>query len=390
MLHRPRVGRYALHLHSSPALNMPPITVRVVEGDPHRLHIRQQPSATASPHKPLDVQPILELRDAADNQVLKLPGPPPRLTALVWPPPVGAGSPWQTHFETALFQFRHVSLVATYGYDYHLNFSVNVPGVPNITSTAIRARPCHSTEFYIRGDTACRACPLGANCTGTAVLRTLDNYWRQEGSLTFLPCRPVRGAAGSPCKAGAVRGACSEGFTGDLCAVCEAGRVFEECTACPAQGFTLTILLATLLGFVALVAFSLYKAFHPDNDLLAMLFKMLVRPPRPRGTAGTVLKDTPGRFLAVLFGNAYAPGARGLLPARTRPQRGGATPPPPLYRPQNGCTEQWVLRAPEAPEILFFACFRGYFFCLTRCVYTQKTQNFVENLRMDEKHKKGL
>ena len=27
--------------------------------------------------------------------------------------------------------------------------------------------------------------------------------------------------------------------------------------------------------------------------------------------------------------------------------------PPPLDRPQNGCTEQWVLWAPEVPEILF-------------------------------------
>ena len=33
------------------------------------------------------------------------------------------------------------------------------------------------------------------------------------------------------------------------------------------------------------------------------------------------------------------------------PKGGGY--PPPLYRPQNGCTEQWVLWAPEAPEILF-------------------------------------
>ena len=33
------------------------------------------------------------------------------------------------------------------------------------------------------------------------------------------------------------------------------------------------------------------------------------------------------------------------------PKGGGGVPPPiPLYRPQNGCTEQWVL---WAPEILF-------------------------------------
>ena len=35
------------------------------------------------------------------------------------------------------------------------------------------------------------------------------------------------------------------------------------------------------------------------------------------------------------------------------PKGGGPLPPPPFYRPQNGCTEQWVLWAPEAPEILF-------------------------------------
>ena len=43
---------------------------------------------------------------------------------------------------------------------------------------------------------------------------------------------------------------------------------------------------------------------------------------------------------------------RGLLPARAQPQRGGGGGGGgrPLYRPQNGCMEQWVL---WAPEILF-------------------------------------
>ena len=74
--------------------------------------------------------------------------------------------------------------------------------------------------------------------------------------------------------------------------------------------------------------------------------------------------------------------ARGMLLVRTRPKG-----PSPLYRPQNGCTEQWVLCA---PEILFLAYGRGKFFCLTLCVFTQNTQNFVENSKMDEKHKKGF
>ena len=33
---------------------------------------------------------------------------------------------------------------------------------------------------------------------------------------------------------------------------------------------------------------------------------------------------------------------------------------------------------------------RGKFFCSTLCVCTQNTQNFVENSKMAEKHKKGF
>ena len=39
-----------------------------------------------------------------------------------------------------------------------------------------------------------------------------------------------------------------------------------------------------------------------------------------------------------------------------------------LYQSQNGSTEQWVLRVPEAPKILFQAYGRGKIFCFTLCV----------------------
>ena len=70
---------------------------------------------------------------------------------------------------------------------------------------------------------------------------------------------------------------------------------------------------------------------------------------------------------------------------RSDPKGGGGG----LYGPQNCCTEQCALSAPEAPQILFQAYGRGNFFCLTLCVCTQNTQNFVENSKMAEKHKKG-
>ena len=56
--------------------------------------------------------------------------------------------------------------------------------------------------------------------------------------------------------------------------------------------------------------------------------------------------------VALIMAN-HAPRAntRGLLLVKTRPQSGGT---PPLYGPQNGCTEQCASSAPEAPEILFW------------------------------------
>ena len=76
-------------------------------------------------------------------------------------------------------------------------------------------------------------------------------------------------------------------------------------------------------------------------------------------------------------------------PGQDPTPKGGGSPAPPLQIPK------WLYGtmgfvAPEAPEILFLAYGRGKFLCLTLCVYTQNTQNFVDNSKMDEKHKKGF
>ena len=76
--------------------------------------------------------------------------------------------------------------------------------------------------------------------------------------------------------------------------------------------------------------------------------------------------------------------SRGPILVRTRPHGGGVH--PPLYKPQNGCTEQWVLWAPGHTAGAYG---RGKVFCSTLCVCAQNTRNFVEHSKMAEKHKKG-
>ena len=59
-----------------------------------------------------------------------------------------------------------------------------------------------------------------------------------------------------------------------------------------------------------------------------------------------------------------------------------------LHGPQNGCVGQWILWALDAQEILFWAYGRGSTFVFTTCGYTQNAENFVQNSKMGEKHKK--
>ena len=83
--------------------------------------------------------------------------------------------------------------------------------------------------------------------------------------------------------------------------------------------------------------------------------------PRPAGGRTCVCVCTGRRRIGSLNHCARDQRAAGRVAVVTRGGGGGLpawTRPPPLYGPQNGCMGQWILWAPEAPEILFEACGR--------------------------------
>ena len=77
--------------------------------------------------------------------------------------------------------------------------------------------------------------------------------------------------------------------------------------------------------------------------------------------------------------------AWGLLPARTRAQGRRARQTPKWLYGTMG-----FVGAGVAGDFFCLAYGKGKLFCLTLCVYTQNTQNFVENSQTDDKHKKGF
>ena len=84
-------------------------------------------------------------------------------------------------------------------------------------------------------------------------------------------------------------------------------------------------------------------------------------------------------------------GPRGVLLVGTQPQggRGGVTPHPPLQTPKWLYGTMGFVGARAATDFVL-GIRQGEFFCLTLYVYTQNTENFVENSKMDENHKKGF
>ena len=79
--------------------------------------------------------------------------------------------------------------------------------------------------------------------------------------------------------------------------------------------------------------------------------------------------------------------ARGPILVGTRPQRGGVGDPPPLRTPKLSHGTMCFVGARGAGDFVL-GIRQGKIFCSTLCVCTQNTQNFVENSKMAETHKK--
>ena len=68
--------------------------------------------------------------------------------------------------------------------------------------------------------------------------------------------------------------------------------------------------------------------------------------------------------------------------------KGGGETPPPLRTPKLSHGTMCFVGAGGAADFVL-GIRQGFFFCSTLCVSAQNTQNFVENSKMAEKHKKG-
>lgn len=124
---------------------------------------------------------------------------------------------------------------------------------------------CMAGFYSAANDQDCGVCPTGGVCSGGNALAPQPGYWRANAtSSRFYACPLARGCNGSD--------VCAGGYTGPLCAVCEAQHalVVSDCLSCASPlvsaAYWLVAALVYLAAFAALVfasdsSFSVLKSF---------------------------------------------------------------------------------------------------------------------------------
>ena len=327
-LRAPRVGEVAVTL-TAPGLGSAAMAVLVTDGIPQRLVLVTQPHPTTDNRQPLETQPTLALHDAAGNAVSHPPLPPGSFLsarATVQPPAPrdegGARAQFKAAFESSRFAFRDVVVVAQYDAPVRLRFElVPTPGValPGVTSHAIRARDCTAAQFYIPGETWCRPCVAGAQCDGSARLRTRVDHWRLHNTTRrFVQCPAW--LPHNTCLAGHEVGACAPHHTGPLCAGCVEGHAGARCGAC-AFVSAAAQLTAFAVGIGMIFVWTTFRAFQQVLRPTPCALHFEGRPP-PSPSPSQVMGPT-GTSIGIIAAH-FA----GDIPAghhhHSRPRGGGA------------------------------------------------------------------
>jgi hypothetical protein len=162
------------------------------------------------------------------------------------------------------------SIRARGGFEYQLLFEVKVSSAISATgeTTVLRAisKPmtprCNVGNYRPIGSQECTACLPNAVCTGNLSMIVDQGYWRSSlYAAAVYACEPK-----ASCLGGGNGSACSPGYTGPLCRVCQPGygkSIGGNCVAC--MNSTLAVALFALLSIAVIVALSLAVVLASQN-----------------------------------------------------------------------------------------------------------------------------
>ena len=310
-VYKPKVGTYSVNF-TTPGIVTPAslrtlrvsawqtgLGVSVVEGVVSGLEVRTTPEPSILINtEPFTTQPIIILKDVADNQVYDASGVLVTAAYEAFVYGYSCTSDWNisspyypciADFQTerivmsdGAYHFESLKLVGYHNMSYRIRFYV-VEG----TSTET-IQDAYSQELTVGGctgalalkfETGCLACPANGKCDGSITMLSSGNVWRPTNrSHTWYACEQTEA-----CLSDTETGDCKEGYLNGsvLCAVCDEGYAFDavggKCRKCASTEANIALVIVVLIGVYLLFCFLISSNIRSKyNEMFPMYVKQMV------------------------------------------------------------------------------------------------------------------
>eukprot|EP01012_Entosiphon_sulcatum_P008570 TRINITY_DN14698_c0_g1_i1.p1 TRINITY_DN14698_c0_g1~~TRINITY_DN14698_c0_g1_i1.p1 ORF type:complete len:4384 (-),score=244.51 TRINITY_DN14698_c0_g1_i1:47-12031(-) len=277
--------------------------VTVVAGDPFAIYIVSQPAEETDNAQRLARQPVVGLRDVADNVIRGDSLTDLFIGATFSPVPDDRSKTEYASADTVTgrFEFSALALVGYHDVNYRIVFSLQLhPEVVRAVSDEITVALCTPKQYAVTLQTTCKDCPSkGAVCNGSTVVLTQSNYWRYSTkSFVFYECGNAK-----PCTGYTLTGTCKEGFQDFLCSVCSPGYSGSKCGKCPADTskgwwYIIGIALLLILGLIVMVLLHVFEE-GTEKEPLPIFAKMLMTHTQVTSQLGSFVNQVPSLLSAV-------------------------------------------------------------------------------------------
>jgi hypothetical protein len=288
--------------------------LEVVEGEPYRLYVIRQPTATSNASvivntaPLLTVQPVIDVRDISGNTITQLTTKDRvvRIVTATFFTGTGVSNQSVLASQDGRFDFTQVSMRGFHGSTYSIHFAAD--NVQAVDSQQLSVGLCAENQFGVLGTVDCQACPPQATCNGSVRIGVADGYWRASDISYYLySCAEPYGTK-SACRAGE----CTDGYTGPRCSVClpDYGRSQTSCVECGTAAENVVIVVVVALVILSAIWFLIFSSLNTKKkNSLPVFVKILLNHLQVMSQLGGVIANLPGVVLQLVGIQSVASGA---------------------------------------------------------------------------------